>query len=76
MGTTATGSLKNTGQFVRLRSCAALVGDDWLGGGWFIGKGRDGEEKEEESGGESFHGGLPDEIFVSITSDEFNLASG
>jgi len=76
MGATAAGSLKDAGQFVRLGCGGALVGDDGLGGGCVVGKGRSREEKEEESGGESFHGGLPDKIFVSITSDEFNLASG
>ena len=59
VGATAPGSLKDAGQFIRLRSGGALVGDDRLGGGWFIGcKGRGPEEKEENRGGESFHGNL------------------
>lgn len=58
MGATATGSLKDTGQVVGLGSGGTLVGDDGLRRGGGIGKGRDGEEKEEESSGESFHGNL------------------
>lgn len=58
MGTTATGSLKDAGQIVGLGSGGALVGDGGLGGDGVFGKGRDGEEKEEERGGESFHGDL------------------
>ena len=57
MGATATGSLKDAGQVFRLGRRAALVGDDELCGG-FVGKGRGRKEKEEESGGESFHGDL------------------
>ena len=57
MGATATGSLKDAGQVFRLGCGAALVGDDELCGG-FVGKGRGPEEKEEESGGKSFHGNL------------------
>lgn len=57
MRATATGSLKEAGKIVRLGCGAALVGDDELCGG-FVGKGRGSEEKEEESGGESFHGDL------------------
>ena len=57
MGATATGSLKDAGQVVRLGCDAALVGGDGLRGG-FVGKGRGPEEKEEESGGKSFHGNL------------------
>ena len=57
MGATATGSLKDAGQVVSLCCGAALVGDDELCGG-FVGKGRGSEEKEEESGGESFHDNL------------------
>ena len=56
--TTATGSLKDAGQVVSLCCEAALVGGDGLGCGGFVGKGRDREKKEEESGGESFHGDL------------------
>jgi hypothetical protein len=74
VGAAATGSLKNARKIVRLGSGAALVGDDGQGGG-FVGKGRSREEKKEECSGESFHGGLPDEIFVSITFDGFNLAN-
>ena len=56
--TTATGSLKDAGQVVSLCCEAALVGGDGLGCGGFVGKGRDREKKEEESGGESFHDNL------------------
>lgn len=53
----APGSLKNVGQVVRLGCCAALVDGYGLAGGWFIGsKYRGREEKDEESGGKSFHG--------------------
>lgn len=54
MGATATGSLKDTGQVVGLGSGGTLVGDDGLRRGGGIGKGRDGEEKEEESSGREF----------------------
>ena len=57
VGATAPGSLKDAGQFIRLGRVATLVGGDGLCGG-FVGKGRDGEEKEEESSGNSFHDDL------------------
>ena len=56
--TTATGSLKDAGQFIRLGSGGALVADYGLGGGGVVGKGRGSEEKGEESGDKSFHGDL------------------
>ena len=49
MGATATGSLKDAGQVIGLGSCAALVGDDGLGGGRIVGKGRGSEEKRKRS---------------------------
>ena len=58
VGATAPGSLKDAGQFIRLGSGDALVGDDGLGCHWFVGKCRGREKKKEESGGESFHGDL------------------
>lgn len=57
MRATAAGSLKDAGQVVGLGCGAAMVGGDGLRGG-FVGKGRGREKKEEESGGESFHGDL------------------
>lgn len=74
MRATAAGSLKDAGQFVRLGCGGALVGDDGLGGGCVVGKGRSREEKEEESGGKSFHGGLPWLLYAIIVKCIFMLS--
>lgn len=74
MRATATGSLNDAGQVVGLGIGGALVGDYGLGGGCVVGKGWSREEKEEESDGKSFHGGLPWLLYAIIAKGIFMLS--